>query len=330
MPRIGLTGDVMLGRLVDERYREPGVAAETVWGDVLERLRGLDGLLINLECALSTRGRRWTRTDRPFHFRAAPDWATEALTAAGVDAACLANNHLLDYEESALLDTLDALDAVGIGHAGAGENVDEAMRPAVFAAGDLDVAVIAATDNTPEYAAGPERPGVCRLVFDAGSGQTRSAVGEMLTAARAADPDLVVASVHGGPNMVTEPDDTRREFHRWLAERVDLVHGHSAHVFQGIEVVDGTPVLHDCGDFVDDYRVDPEIRNDRGFLFVADADTSGVRSLRLDPIEIRDRAVYAAEDAVAEWCRERMRERSAAFATAFERDGDGLRVDVAA
>ena len=33
MLRIGLTGDVMLGRLVDERYREPGTAATGVWGD---------------------------------------------------------------------------------------------------------------------------------------------------------------------------------------------------------------------------------------------------------------------------------------------------------
>ncbi|MFC7141071.1 CapA family protein [Halosimplex aquaticum] len=329
MPRIGLTGDVMLGRLVDERYRQPGHDAAAIWGNLHDRLRDLDGLLVNLECAVSTRGRQWTRTRRPFHFRATPDWATEALATAGVDFACLANNHLLDYEEPALLDTLDHLDAVDVAHAGAARTIAEAREPALFTAGDIDVAVVAATDNTPEYAAGPDSPGVCHLDFDPTEEVTRTAVEGMVADARARNPDLVVASVHGGPNMETAPSDALREFHRWLAERVDLVHGHSAHVFQGVEVVDGTPVLHDCGDFVDDYRVDQELRNDRGFLFVAETDESGVRSLRLEPIEIRDRAVYAAERDVGVWCRETMRERSEPYRTHFHRDGDALVLNVA-
>ncbi|WP_123535749.1 CapA family protein [Halosimplex salinum] len=329
MPRIGLTGDVMLGRLVDERYSEPGTAATDVWGNLLDRLGDLDGLLINLECAISTRGRRWKRTRRPFHFRATPDWATDALAAAGVDFACLANNHLLDFEEPALLDTLDHLDAIDVAHAGAGETVADAREPAEFTVDGLDIAVIAATDNTPEYAAGPDSPGVCHLDFDPGDEVTQAAIEGMVDDARALKPDLLVASVHGGPNMETEPADTLREFHRWLAGRVDLVHGHSAHVFQGVEVVDGTPVLHDCGDFVDDYRVDGELRNDRSFLFVADANESGVDSLRLEPTEISDRAVHAAEGSVAAWSRERMRERSERYGTRFERDGEALVLDVA-
>ena len=81
MLRIGLTGDVMLGRLVDERYREPGTAATGVWGTVFDRLRDLDGLLIHLECTVSTRDRKWRRARRPCHFRATPEWATDALAA---------------------------------------------------------------------------------------------------------------------------------------------------------------------------------------------------------------------------------------------------------
>jgi len=328
MPRIGLTGDVMLGRLVDERYREPGTAPAGIWGDRHDRLRCLDGLLINLECTLSTRGRPWTRTHRRLHFRATPGWATDALTAAGVDFACLANNHLLDYREPALVDTLDHLGAVDIAHTGAGEAVASARKPASVTVDGLDIAIVAATDNTPEYAAGPDTPGVNRVEFDAEDEETRSVVEEMVADARALDPDLVVASVHGGPNMEPEPSDTLGEFHRWLAERVDLVHGHSAHVFQGVEVVDGTPVLHDCGDFVDDYRVDQTLRNDRGFLFVADVDESGVQSLRLEPTAISDRVVNAATGEVAAWCRETMRERSRPFGTTFERDDEALVLDV--
>src|SRR5690606_15836746 len=46
------------------------------------------------------------------------------------DVCTLANNHVLDFDEEGLLDTLDALDAVGIGRCGAGRDLDEARAPA--------------------------------------------------------------------------------------------------------------------------------------------------------------------------------------------------------
>lgn len=52
--RTGLTGDVMLGRLVDHHQRQRPVTA--VWGNLLDRLQALDGLFIKLECCLSTGG----------------------------------------------------------------------------------------------------------------------------------------------------------------------------------------------------------------------------------------------------------------------------------
>lgn len=324
MPRLGLTGDVMLGRNVDERQRRRDAAA--VWGDLLDRLRGLDGLLINLECCLSTRGEPWTRTYRPFHFRADPDWARPALEAAGVDACALANNHLLDFGEAALEDTLDVLDDAGLARAGAGRTLDEALDPAAFAVGDLEVAVVSFTDNTPEYAADADTPGVARVEFDVDDERSTERVSAALSRAAAIEPDLLVASLHWGPNMVEEPSEAFQAFARWLAgQGVDLVHGHSAHVFQGVEVYDGVPVLYDTGDFVDDYAVDDELRNDRSFLFEVELAADGeLESLRLVPTEIEDCQVRRAESAAAEWSRDRMRELSRRFGTAFDRDGQAL------
>ncbi|QLK27627.1 CapA family protein [Natrinema zhouii] len=337
--RIGFTGDVMLGRLVDDRQRSRSVDA--VWGNALERLRELDGLVINLECVLSTRGREWQRTRRPFHFRADPEWAIPALERAGVDICALANNHVLDYEEIALRDTIAALDEAGIGHAGAGETIDEALEPAIrtvggSSAGDdesnagsdsgLDVAVVSFTDNTPEYAADEDSPGTARVEIDIDDSDSRRLVSDALERARETNPDLLVASLHWGPNMVTEPPESFREFGRWLVEEgVDIVHGHSAHVFQGIEVHEGRPIVYDAGDFVDDYRVDDELRNDRSFLFVLAVTPDGrLTELRLQPTEIHDCAVREANSEAAAWSRERMRELSEPFGTEFDRDGDGL------
>ncbi len=324
MVRLGLTGDVMLGRTVDDRQRRRDVAA--VWGDLRDRLQGLDGLLSNLECCLSTRGAPWTRTYRPFHFRADPNRAVPALEAADVDACALANNHLLDFGPTALADTLDHLDAADIAHAGAGRTLDEALAPATFAAGGLDVAVVSFTDNTPEYAADADAPGVARVEFDVEDERARSLVEAALDRARAADPDLLVASLHWGPNMVETPTAAFRAFGRWLVDQgVDLVHGHSAHVFQGVEVYDGVPICYDTGDFVDDYAVDDELRNDRSFLFELTAAPDGsLEALRLVPTAISECRVNTASADGARWSRDRMRELSAPFGTTFERDGAAL------
>jgi poly-gamma-glutamate synthesis protein (capsule biosynthesis protein) len=330
--RLGLTGDVMLGRKVDERQRRRSV--EAVWDDVLGRLRDLDGLFVNLECCLSTRGRPWRRTNRPFHFRADPDWAVPALEVAGVDFASLANNHVLDFEERALFDTLDNLDEAGIERAGAGRDEREALEPAVVEVGDLRIAVIALTDNTPEYAAGPDSPGTARVEIDVDDPETRETVDRALELAGRNEPDLLVASLHWGPNMVVDPPDAFQEFARWLIDRgVDLIHGHSAHVFQGVELYEERPILYDCGDFVDDYRVDRELRNDRSFLFELGISDGAIEELRLVPVEIDDCAVHLASPRTAEWSRERMRERSEPFGTEFERvsiEGapDGLAVSL--
>ncbi|WP_435346688.1 CapA family protein [Haloarchaeobius sp. HRN-SO-5] len=321
---IGLTGDVMLGRLVDQYQRQRAVTA--VWGDVLDRLGALDGLFVNLECCLSTRGEPWRRTRRPFHFRADPDWAVPALRRAGVDCCGLANNHVLDYEERALLDTLDHLDEAGIPHAGAGRTREEAFQPAVVGVDDLDVGFVSLTDNTPEYAATETEPGTAWVEIDVDDAETRAAVDETLQRVRQHDPDLLVASLHWGPNMVEEPPESFRTFARWLVDRgVDVLHGHSAHVFQGVEVYDGQPICYDTGDFVDDYAVDERLHNDRSFLFeLTVTDAGEVTELRLTPTEIDDCAVHEAPDPVARWSRKRMQALSAPFGTTFEREGDQL------
>ncbi|WP_440991799.1 CapA family protein [Haloarchaeobius baliensis] len=327
-PTLGLTGDVMLGRNVDERQTRRPVTA--VWGDVLERLQSLDGLLVNLECCLSKRGTPWQRTRRAFRFRADPEWALPALDAAGVDCCALANNHVLDFEEEALLDTLDWLDEGGFARAGAGRNREAAFAPARFELDGLDVAVVSVTDNTPEYAATERTPGTAYVDIHGDEDGTREALGAALDRAGSTEPDLVVASLHWGPNMVTEPPEAFRRLAHWLIDGgVDVVHGHSAHVFQGVEVYRGRPILYDTGDFVDDYAVDDELRNDRSFLFELRTTTRGdPASLRLVPTEIGNCAVHRAGPGVAVWSRKRMRALSARFDTSFERAGDGLVLDL--
>src|SRR3712207_9497458 len=132
MTTIALTGDVMLGRGVNETLR--GVRPEEPWGDLLPLLLSADLRIVNLECAITEHRRPWSRTPKVFHFRADPS-AVEVLRAARVDACSLANNHTLDFEEKGLLDTLAHLEAAGIRYVGAGRNLEEAARPVLLERG---------------------------------------------------------------------------------------------------------------------------------------------------------------------------------------------------
>jgi poly-gamma-glutamate synthesis protein (capsule biosynthesis protein) len=321
--RIGLVGDVMVGRGVDERWQDG--PPEGIWGTTLDRILSLDGLFCNLECCLSDRGS--PRPGRTYHFRADPGWAVPALRAGGVSWVSLANNHVLDFGKGAFSDTLATLDAGGIAHAGAGSDLNAAVEPSVVEVGSLRVAVIAFTDRSPSYGAGPDSPGTAFVRAEPGNPIARRLVDAALARARERDPDLVVASLHWGPNWETRPSSARRRFARGLVDRgVDLVHGHSAHVVQGIEVYRGRPIVYDTGDFVDDYLVKPDLRNDRSFLFELAVEDGSFVGLRLVPIEIEAKSAHRADGDAARWLRDQMRDRSTGFGTTFRRAGDGLRV----
>jgi poly-gamma-glutamate synthesis protein (capsule biosynthesis protein) len=105
---------------------------------------------------------------------------------------------------------------------------------------------------------------------------------------------------------------------------VDLFYGHSAHVFQGIEVYRGKPILYDTGDYVDDYAVDRELRNDRSFLFLLELSREGIRSIDLFPTLIsRQQVNLATGSEFSVTCRT-MQELSAEMGTELAERPEGL------
>lgn len=283
---LALAGDVMLGRGV--RPSLHSMKADEPWGDVLPLLHAADVRIVNLECAITDRRRRWQPTPKVFYFRG-DIRALDVLRAARIDGCSLANNHTLDFEVEGLLDTLHHLDSAGIRHAGAGRNREEAERPALLPQG---VGLVAFTDNEAPFAAGPDRPGTAFIeVGDA----ALAPAGAAIDAARAAGARTVVFSIHWGPNMRLRPPPHFRRFARAVIDRgADVFYGHSAHVPQGVEVYRGRPILYDTGDFLDDYAVDEELRNDLSFLFLVCLRDGVPCELRLEPVHLGYAHVHRA------------------------------------
>ena len=324
---LAMVGDVMLGRGVAQAIgRRP---PESFWGDTLPLLRQADLMVAGLECAITTYPVPWSRTPKVFHFRAPPQ-AIEVLRAAGVGMVALANNHTLDFEVQGLLDTIAYLDAASIAHAGAGRNLAEAGRPAVVEAAGIRIGMVAFTDNEPGWAATPDQPGTNYIPIRPDP-PTLQRVEQAVVDARAQGAQVVILSLHWGPNMRQRPPALFQQFARAVLERgVDLVYGHSAHIFQGVEVFQGKPILYDTGDFLDDYAVDPVLRNDQSLIFFADVDAQGVRELQLVPVQLGYAVVNRARGADLEAICARMLARSAELGTPVERVGASLRIDVRA
>lgn len=316
--RLALAGDTMLGRGV-ARELELGTPPEAlVSPEVVEAARSADLFVLNLECCISERGEPWRRPGKPFFFRAPPT-AVRTLVHLGVDCVTLANNHALDFGEEALLDTLEHLRAAGIRAVGAGPDEATAREPAVLEAGGLRLAVLGVTDHPDDFAAGPDRPGVA---FADLWSAVPAWLPEAVRAARERA-DLVLVTPHWGPNMVPEPVPHVRRAARALVEAgADLVAGHSAHVFHG---VDGR-VLYDLGDFLDDYAVDPVLRNDLSLLWFVDLEPGGPACVEGLPLRLEYAFTRVAEGEDDAWIERRLREACRPFGARVEREGRMLRV----
>lgn len=280
--RIALVGDVMLGRLVNERLRRASPGHP--WGDVLPLLEQADLRFANLECVLADGGAPWP--GKRFHFRS--DRKNVAvLGAARIDVVSLANNHVLDHGVQALREMLPVLDEHGVLHTGAGPDAESARRPAVCTRAGTAVGFLAFTDNEPGWAAGPGSPGVHHVPLDLADGRARDLL--QLVRRTRDRTGLLVVSAHWGPNWGPEVPEEHRAFAHALVEAgADVVFGHSPHVFRGVEVHRGRPVVYSAGDFVDDYAVHPVARNDQSFVFLLDVRDGLPHRLRLHPTVIED------------------------------------------
>lgn len=311
---LGLTGDVMVGRNVNDAMNNQGT--RYIWGDLLPILRATDLNIINLEAALTRHNQTVPKT---FHFKADPQ-NVSALKDANIHLVNLANNHVLDYGEEGLLETLEILRSAGILFVGAGKNSREAARPVILTAKGLSIGVLGFTDNEPRWKAGTSKPGV-NYIDIAQKNDREFALSCIREAKKEAD--FIVVSIHWGPNLKATPGQLYTTFAQAMIDcGASLVHGHSAHNFQGIERRGPKLIFYDTGDFVDDYMVHPELKNDHSFFFRVTVDKGGIKSAKLLPVLISHCQVNLAKGKQASWSLQRMQTLSSAFATTISDDGE--------
>lgn len=153
----------------------------------------------------------------------------------------LANNHIMDFGVAGLADTLVALDAAGIPHAGAGLNIDQAKTPCLVKVNDVQVAVICAAD--PRFHPATENsPGTCPARRDLLVEAVRKVGGNST---------VVVVSLHMGLEYVTVPSATQIELAQACLEAgAHIVHFHHSHCLSGAATGGHGAILFGTGNYV--------------------------------------------------------------------------------
>lgn len=267
------------------------VSFDYIWGDALAQLElaHLDFRFINLETSITTSD-RWLA--KGINYRMHP-YNIPCLQAAGIHGCTLANNHILDWGQAGLLETLEALKLAGIKTTGAGRNAAESASPIVlqkgnsrllfFSVGTLDSGI---AEN---WRATPTRPGV-NFIPDL-SNQSIDQVRKMIDEYRKPG-DVVILSIHWGANWsFSIPEDQRHFARTLLAEGIaDLIHGHSSHHIKAIEVFQGKLILYGCGDLLTDYEGIggyQEFRADLSLLYFVSLRIPDGKLLQLEMVPMR-------------------------------------------
>ncbi len=280
---IGFAGDTSFTHGLDQR--DP-------LGDVADLLTNPDFTAVNLETTIGEPG-AGNPLDKTYIFRSPPQ-TVDLLTAAGVDAVSLANNHTLDFRRDGLLRTIDLLARGDLGFFGAGSDAGAAYAAHVAQVGDWSIAFAGFTHIECGWVAEdltrwPESAWACPGFED----RTVEAVSAAEQAA-----DYTVVMVHWGIEKDHCPQPYQHELAaRWVAAGADLIVGSHPHVLQGLEQIEDDWIIHSTGNFAF-----PSARgvSARSAFFTATIDEQST-TLDVTPVQIVDgRPRAMGSDAAAE------------------------------
>ena len=200
---------------------------EHVLDAIAPTLRAADLAMVNLETAITERG---SAQPKEFTFRAPPS-AFQALRAAGIDVATMANNHGLDFGPVGLADSLAAIQQTGFPVVGIGADAAHAYAPYRVTVHGQRIAILGAT----QVIDGALIPTWTATATHSGVASAKN-VDVLVAAVRAARlvSDTVVVYLHWGIEGSTCPSSAQRSLAQALVVAgADVVVGSHAHRLLG-------------------------------------------------------------------------------------------------
>ena len=279
--RLAAMGDVMLDREVGKHIKDK--PEDFLFSDIRSVLKHYDAIFLNLENPVGTKGTPHHIQDPQVTFCCHPD-SLQVLKNLGADIVSLGNNHMLDYGETALYETLEYLDALGIKHVGAGRDYKEANRPLLLEYNKKKVALLSYVfiySASTRMAKG-NKPGVSDY-----------RINRILPAIR--DLSLsgyqVIVSIHWGIEYCLYPLPYQmKQARRMIDNGASLILGHGPHYPQGIENYKNGQIVYSLGNFIFD---EPYRLANRSFIYGVGLTASNkLRNANIYPVHINNHVPY--------------------------------------
>lgn len=176
--------------------------------------------------------------------------AVKALQFAGFDAVTLANNHLRDYGDWGVNDTIFQLKKAGIDTIGAGLDEQEASVTYCKSISGGKISVVNCCEHEFSIAS----------MGNAGSNPLNPIRQYYAIQEAKKNSDYVIVITHGGIEHFNLPTPRMVETYRFFIDAgADAVVNHHQHCFSGYEVYNGKPIFYGLGNFCFDR---PQHRND--------------------------------------------------------------------
>lgn len=217
-----------------------------IFGDLQDDISGSDLSFMNLETPFCNGGKPIDKTGP--NIKAHPE-CVKALVDSGFNVAGLANNHIMDFGESGLVQTLETCKKSGLLPCGAGMNLAEAQKILLIEKNGIKVAFIAVAEH--EFSiANNDRPGVAPLDI----------IDNTLMIEQARDvADLVFVTIHGGNEHFPFPRPGLRKVCRfYISCGADAVICHHAHIPGSYEFYDDKPIVYSLGNLIFDHPNPPK------------------------------------------------------------------------
>ena len=200
-----------------------------------------DWAITNLECPLTLSNNSIEKTGP--NLKAHPD-CIEGIKFGGFNVVNLANNHIMDYGEQGLIDTINICEKNKIHYVGAGQNINKVSKPLYLTVKETKIAIVNFCEN--EWSiAGKNKAGANPLNPIINYYQIKEAK---------ENSDFALVIVHGGNEQYKYPSPRMVETYRFFADcGANTVIGHHTHCPSGYERYNNVPIFYSLGNLIFDW-----------------------------------------------------------------------------
>jgi len=205
--------------------------------DLMEVLADKDFSIVNLECSLTESNKYINKNG--VHIKRAPKYISH-IKQGQFNAVCLSNNHIRDFNDTGVLDTIKTCKNNGIQYVGAGRNINEARKPLrlnikgsrISFLNYCEIENSIATDKK----AGANPFNLISVYYDIKKEKQ--------------DSDFVFIIYHGGLEYHNIPlPGLKRSFEYMIDNGADAIICHHSHYVSGYSFYENKPIIYGLGNF---------------------------------------------------------------------------------